>query len=116
MRGARTPGIDLQNFQRFAPCCAHRSSAENSQRVLQVIRKVFSATFANPEFKGETERMLQFQPLAFAGEEVERVNAAVFGAATGPTRDRQENSVTIQIGMPRVSKETKFHRQLAHLR
>jgi hypothetical protein len=55
--------------------------------LLQVIRKAFSATFADAEFKTEAERMLQFQPLTFVGEDAERVNAAVFRAATGPTRE-----------------------------
>ena len=55
--------------------------------VLQVIRKAFAAAFDDPEFKAEAERMLQFQPLAFVGEEAERINAAVFRAATGPTRE-----------------------------
>jgi tripartite-type tricarboxylate transporter receptor subunit TctC len=55
--------------------------------LLHVIRKAFSATFADPEFKSEAERMLQFQPLTFVGEDAERVNAAVFRAATGPTRE-----------------------------
>jgi hypothetical protein len=31
--------------------------------------------------------VLQFQLVTFVGEEAERVNAAVFRAATGPTRD-----------------------------
>jgi tripartite-type tricarboxylate transporter receptor subunit TctC len=55
--------------------------------LLQVIRKAFHDTFADPEFKAEAERMLQFQPLTFVGEEAEKVNAAVFRAATGPTRE-----------------------------
>jgi tripartite-type tricarboxylate transporter receptor subunit TctC len=55
--------------------------------LLQVIRKAVGDTFADPEFKAEAERMLQFQPLTFVGEEAERVNAAVFRAATGPTRE-----------------------------
>jgi tripartite-type tricarboxylate transporter receptor subunit TctC len=55
--------------------------------LLQVIRKAAADTFADPEFKAEAERMLQFQPLTFVGEEAERVNAAVFRAATGPTRE-----------------------------
>ena len=55
--------------------------------LLQVIRKGFSHTFADPEFKAEAERLLQFQLVTFIGEEAERVNAAVFRAATGPTRD-----------------------------
>jgi hypothetical protein len=55
--------------------------------LLQVMRKAFAATFADAEFKAEAERTLQFQPLTFVGEEAERVNAAVFRAATGPTRD-----------------------------
>jgi tripartite-type tricarboxylate transporter receptor subunit TctC len=55
--------------------------------LLQVMRKAFAATFADSEFKAEAERMLQFQPLTFVGEEAERVNAAVFRAATGSTRD-----------------------------
>jgi tripartite-type tricarboxylate transporter receptor subunit TctC len=53
--------------------------------LLQVIRKAVGDTFADPEFKAEAERMLQFQPLTFVGEEAERVNAAVFRAATGST-------------------------------
>jgi hypothetical protein len=55
--------------------------------LLQVIRKAFGDTFADPEFRAEAERVLQFRPLTFVGEEAERVNAAVFRAATGPTRD-----------------------------
>jgi putative tricarboxylic transport membrane protein len=55
--------------------------------LLQVIRNGFRATFADPEFKAEAERMWQFQPLVFVGEEAEKVNAAVFRAATGPTRE-----------------------------
>jgi tripartite-type tricarboxylate transporter receptor subunit TctC len=55
--------------------------------LLQVIRKAFSDTFADAEFKTEAERMLQFQLLTFVGEEAEKVNAAVFRAATGPTRE-----------------------------
>ena len=55
--------------------------------LLQIMRKAFAAIFADPEFKAEAERMLQFQPLTFVGEEAERVNAAVFRAATGPTRE-----------------------------
>ena len=55
--------------------------------LLQVIRKAVGDTFADPEFKAEAERMLQFQPMTFVGEEAERVNAAVFRAATGPTRE-----------------------------
>lgn len=55
--------------------------------LLQVIRKAVGDTFADPEFKAESERMLQFQPVTFVGEEAERVNAAVFRAATGPTRE-----------------------------
>ena len=60
---------------------------KTSADLLQVIRKAFGDTFADPEFKAEAERVLQFQPLTFVGEEAERVNAAVFRAATGPTRD-----------------------------
>src|SRR5512145_1117570 len=37
--------------------------------LLQVIKKTFRDTFADPEFKAEAERMLQFQPLTFVGEE-----------------------------------------------
>jgi tripartite-type tricarboxylate transporter receptor subunit TctC len=55
--------------------------------LLQIVRKAFRDTFADPEFKAEAERMLQFQPLTFVGEEAEKVNAAVFRAATGPTRE-----------------------------
>ncbi|HEX2226006.1 MAG TPA: hypothetical protein VHM64_02625 [Candidatus Binatia bacterium] len=55
--------------------------------LLQLIRKAFRDTFADPEFRAEAERMLQFQPLTFVGEDAEKVNAAVFRAATGPTRE-----------------------------
>lgn len=55
--------------------------------LLQVIRNGFRDTFADPEFKAEAERALQFQPLTFVGEEAEKVNAAVFRAATGSTRE-----------------------------
>lgn len=55
--------------------------------LLRVIRKAFADTFADPEFKTEAERLLQFKPLTFVGEDAERVNAAVFRAATGPTRE-----------------------------
>jgi tripartite-type tricarboxylate transporter receptor subunit TctC len=55
--------------------------------LVQVIRKGFRDTFADPESKAEAERMLQFQPLTFVGEDAEKVNAAVFRAATGPTRE-----------------------------
>ena len=71
-----------------APCCASsRLPPKTPSELLQFIRKAFRDTFADPEFKAEAERVLQFQPLTFVGEEAERVNAAVFRAATGPTRD-----------------------------
>ncbi len=60
---------------------------KTSSDLLQAIRKAFRDTFADPEFKAEAERMLQFQPLTFVGEDAEKVNAAVFRAATGPTRE-----------------------------
>ena len=55
--------------------------------LVHVLRKAVGDTFADPEFKAEAERVLQFQPLTFVGEDAERVNAAVFRAATGPTRE-----------------------------
>lgn len=55
--------------------------------LVQVIRNGFRDTFADPEFKAEAERMLQFQPLIFVGEEAEKVNAAVFRVATRPTQE-----------------------------
>ena len=65
--------------------------------LLQVMRKAFAATFADPEFKAEAERMLQFQPLTFVGEEAERVNAAVFPRRHRPNaRDREEDGATIR--------------------
>jgi hypothetical protein len=51
--------------------------------LLQVIRR----HFCRSGIKAESERMLQFQPLTFVGEEAERVNAAVFRSATGPPHE-----------------------------
>jgi tripartite-type tricarboxylate transporter receptor subunit TctC len=52
-----------------------------------VLRKAFRDTFQNAEFKAESERALRFQLVSFVGDEAEKVNAAVFRAATGPVRD-----------------------------
>ena len=52
-----------------------------------LVRKAFRDTFADREFRAESERLLQFQLLSFVGEEAERVNASVFRAATGQTRE-----------------------------
>jgi tripartite-type tricarboxylate transporter receptor subunit TctC len=60
---------------------------KTSDGLLRVLRNAFRDTFGDPEFKAEAERMLQFQPLTFIGDEAEKVNAAVFRAATGPARE-----------------------------
>ncbi|HEX2227679.1 MAG TPA: hypothetical protein VHM64_11095 [Candidatus Binatia bacterium] len=54
---------------------------------LEILRKGFRDTFENPEFKAESERALRFQLVSFGGDDAEKVNAAVFRAATGPVRD-----------------------------
>jgi len=54
---------------------------------VQILRKGFRDTFEDPEFKAESERLLRFQLVTFVGEEAEKVNAAVFRAATGPARE-----------------------------
>jgi len=55
--------------------------------LVQILKKAFRGTFDDPEFKAESDRVLQFQTLTFVGEEAEKVNAAVFRAATGPARE-----------------------------
>jgi tripartite-type tricarboxylate transporter receptor subunit TctC len=54
---------------------------------VEILRKGFRDTFENPEFKAESERALRFQLVSFGGDDAEKVNAAVFRAATGPVRD-----------------------------
>lgn len=54
---------------------------------VQILRRAFRDTFEDPEFKAESERVLRFQLVTFVGEEAEKVNAAVFRAATGPARE-----------------------------
>jgi tripartite-type tricarboxylate transporter receptor subunit TctC len=55
--------------------------------IIEILRKGFRDTFENPEFKAESERALRFQLVSFVGDDAEKVNAAVFRAATGPVRD-----------------------------
>ena len=55
--------------------------------LLMLVRRAFRDIFADREFRVESDRLLQFQLLSFVGEDAERVNAAVFRAATGPTRE-----------------------------
>ncbi|HXG53711.1 MAG TPA: tripartite tricarboxylate transporter substrate-binding protein [candidate division Zixibacteria bacterium] len=55
--------------------------------LVQVLRKAFRDTFEDPEFKAESERTMRFQLMTFVGEEAEKVNAAVFRAATGAARE-----------------------------
>ena len=55
--------------------------------LLMLVRRAFRDIFADREFRVESDRLLQFQLLASVGEDAERVNAAVFRAATGPTRE-----------------------------
>jgi putative tricarboxylic transport membrane protein len=55
--------------------------------VIEILRKGFRDTFENPEFKAESERVLRFQLVSFVGNDAEKVNAAVFRAATAPVRD-----------------------------
>ena len=54
---------------------------------VEILRKGFRATFENAEFKAESERVLRFQLVSFVGDDAEKVNAAVFRAATGPVRE-----------------------------
>lgn len=55
--------------------------------LIEILRKGFLDTFENPEFKAESERALRFQLVSFVGDDAEKVNAAIFRAATGPVRD-----------------------------
>lgn len=55
--------------------------------VVKILRRGFEETFEDPEFKAEAERVLRFQLMTFVGEEAEKVNGAVFRAATGPARE-----------------------------
>ncbi|MBI4528016.1 MAG: hypothetical protein HY695_29830 [Deltaproteobacteria bacterium] len=59
--------------------------------VVEILRKGFKGTFENPQFKAESERVLRFQLIPFVGEDAEKVNAAVFRAATGPAREALKN-------------------------
>ena len=54
---------------------------------IEILRKGFRDTFESPEFKAESERVLRFQLVSFVGDDAEKVNAAVFRAATGPVRE-----------------------------
>jgi tripartite-type tricarboxylate transporter receptor subunit TctC len=54
---------------------------------VEILRRGFRDTFEDPEFKTESERVLGFQLVAFVGDDAQKVNAAVFRAATGPVRD-----------------------------
>lgn len=62
-------------------------SPKTPTELVQILKKAFRDTFDDPEFKAESDRVLQFQTLSFVGEEAEKVNAAVFRAATGPARE-----------------------------
>lgn len=55
--------------------------------LVQILRRAFRETFEDPEFKAESDRILRFQLMTFVGEEAEKVNAAVFRAATVPARE-----------------------------
>jgi tripartite-type tricarboxylate transporter receptor subunit TctC len=55
--------------------------------VVEILRKGFRDTFESAEFKAESERVLRFQLVSFVGDDAEKVNAAVFRAATGPVRE-----------------------------
>lgn len=55
--------------------------------LIQILRRAFRDTFKDPEFKTESERTMRLQLMTFVGEEAEKVNAAVFRAATGPARE-----------------------------
>ena len=54
---------------------------------IEILRKGFRDTFENAEFKAESERVLRFQLVSFVGDDAEKVNTAVFRAATGPVRE-----------------------------
>lgn len=55
--------------------------------LVRILRKGFRDTFEDPEFKAESERTMRFQLMTFVGDEAEKVNAAVFRAASGPARE-----------------------------
>lgn len=55
--------------------------------LVRILRKGFRDTFEDPEFKAESERTMRFRLMTFVGDEAEKVNAAVFRAASGPARD-----------------------------
>jgi len=46
-----------------------------------------TASIPPVQLKAESERALRFHLVSFVGDEAEKVNAAVFRAATGPVRD-----------------------------
>lgn len=60
---------------------------KTSADLVQILRRAFRDTFEDPEFKAESERILRFQLVTFVGEEAEKVNAAVFRAASAPARE-----------------------------
>ena len=55
--------------------------------LVQILRRAFRTTFEDPEFKAESDRIMRFQLFTYVGEEAEKVNAAVFRAATIPARE-----------------------------
>ena len=60
---------------------------KTSAATVDILRKGFSDTLADAEFKAESERALRFQLVSFVGEEAARVNGAVFRAATSSVRE-----------------------------
>jgi tripartite-type tricarboxylate transporter receptor subunit TctC len=54
---------------------------------LEILRKGFRDMFEDAEFKADSERVLRFQLVSFVGEDAQKVNDAVFRAATGTVRD-----------------------------
>ncbi len=55
--------------------------------LVQILRRAFRDTFEDPEFKADSDRVMRFQLMTYVGEEAEKVNAAVFRAATIPARE-----------------------------
>jgi tripartite-type tricarboxylate transporter receptor subunit TctC len=56
-------------------------------KLVEILRSSFRQTFEDTEFKADAERVLRFQLFTYVGEDAEKVNAAVFRAASGPGQE-----------------------------
>ncbi|MBI2182071.1 MAG: hypothetical protein HYU31_14780 [Deltaproteobacteria bacterium] len=54
---------------------------------VETLRRGFRDTFEDAEFKAESGRVLGYRLVTIVGDDVEKLNAAVFRFATGPVRD-----------------------------